>query len=68
MDFVDDGVVAVVVGFALGMARFVRPSLMMVSTWLMCGALAAVIVTGRSPRRDVSLLLAGMALGYFLEY
>ena len=54
--------------FALGMARFIRPSVMMWPTWLMCGALAAVIATGRSPRRDVSLLLAGMALGYFLEY
>jgi len=54
--------------FALGMARFIRPSLMMWPTWLMSGALVVVIVTGHSPRRDVSLLLAGMALGYFLEY
>jgi hypothetical protein len=54
--------------FALGMARFIRPSVMMVPTWLMSGVLGVVIATGNSHRRDVSLLLAGMALGYFLEY
>jgi hypothetical protein len=54
--------------FALGMARFIRPSLHMAPTWVMCAVVGLVIVTGRSPRRDVSLLLAGMALGYFLEY
>jgi hypothetical protein len=54
--------------FALGMARYTQPALMMVSTWAVCVVFAVVIVTGRSPRRDVSLLLAGMALGYFLEY
>lgn len=57
-----------VVVFAAGMARFIRPSLWMMPTWVMCAAVGLVIVTGRAPRRDVSLLVAGMALGYFLEY
>ncbi len=54
--------------FALGMGWFIRPSVTMASTWVMCGIVSLVIVTGRSPRRDVALVLAGMALGYFLEY
>ncbi len=54
--------------FAFGMLRFIRPAITMVPTLLMCGVLIVVIVTCRTPRRDVSLLLAGMALGYFLEY
>jgi len=54
--------------FALGMARFIRPAAMMWPTWLMCGVVAGVMATGREPRRDVALVLAGMALGWFLEY
>jgi hypothetical protein len=59
---------AITAVFVLGMARFVRPSIAMIPTWVMCGVVGLAIVTGRSPRRDVSLLAAGMALGYFLEY
>ncbi len=54
--------------FAVGMARFIRPSIGMLPTWVMIAVVGLAIVTGRAPRRDVSLLVAGVALGYFLEY
>ena len=54
--------------FIVGMARFIQPAMMMIPTWVMCGVVGLVIFTGRALRRDVSLLLAGVALGYFLEY
>jgi hypothetical protein len=54
--------------FIVAMAGFSRPAVMMAPTWVMSGVVGLVILTGRAPRRDVSLLLAGVALGYFLEY
>jgi hypothetical protein len=54
--------------FAVGMGRFIRPSIGMVPTWVTIAVVVLAIVTGRAPRRDVSLLAAGVALGYFLEY
>jgi len=54
--------------FIVAMAHFLRPSLLMAPIWAMGAVGIVVIVTGRAYRRDVSLFLAGMALGYFLEY
>lgn len=57
-----------VLAFVVVMARFVRPSMLMAPIWAMSVVGILVVVTGRAYRRDVSLMLAGMALGYFLEY
>jgi hypothetical protein len=50
------------------MALFFRPVILMPPIWVMSAVGVLVIVTGRAYRRDVSLIVAGMALGYFLEY
>jgi hypothetical protein len=54
--------------FILVMARFFWPTLLMAPVWAMSVVGIIVIFTGRAYRRDVSLMVAGMALGYFLEY
>lgn len=54
--------------FVVVMARFLWPSILMAPIWAMSAVGILVVVTGRAHRRDVSLMLAGMALGYFLEY
>ena len=50
------------------MALFFRPVVLMPPIWVMSAVGVLVAVTGRAYRRDVSLIVAGMALGYFLEY
>lgn len=58
-------------GFVLWMTRFLWPSVRMPATWVALAALVAIAATGgqeRWARRDVSLFLAGLALGIFLEY
>ena len=54
--------------FAGSMIRFLWPSVETTSSQVAIVWIAGVIATGRAPRRDVWLFLAGSALGIFLEY
>ncbi len=58
-------------GFVLWMTRFLWPSVRMPASWVALAALGVIAASGGregSARRDVSLFLAGLGLGVFLEY
>jgi len=62
---------ALAAGFVLWMTRFLWPSVKMPASWVALASLGAIAASGgreRSARRDVSLFLAGLGLGIFLEY
>lgn len=66
------GYLVLAAGFVLWMTLFLWPSVRMPAGWVALAALGAIAASGgwegRSARRDVSLFLAGLGLGIFLEY
>lgn len=54
--------------FMAGMIRFLWPSIGMTSSQVAVVLMGLAVAVGRSPRRDLSLFLAGTLLGIFLEY
>ena len=54
--------------FYAAMIHFLLPAVRMTSTRLGIGLMLLVIATGKAPRRDVALFLAGTLLGILFEY
>lgn len=55
-------------GFVAWMTWFSWPSIHIPSTWVVIVLMLGVLATSRDRHRDVAILLAGAALGVFLEY
>jgi hypothetical protein len=55
-------------GFVAWMASFAWPTSHVPSTLVVYALMVGVLATSQDRHRDVSILLAGAALGYFLEY
>jgi len=54
--------------FAAGMVWFIWPSLNLFSSKAACALIGIVIAAGKARRQDLCLFVAGVGLGFFLEY
>ena len=54
--------------FAVGMVRFMWPSIHLWPSQAACGLIVLVVALGKPHRRDLCLFLAGTGLGFLLEY
>jgi hypothetical protein len=54
--------------FVVGMAGFMWRSIDQPASMVVMGIMFFVLLSGRAPRRDVILFVAGTMLGFFLEY
>lgn len=57
-----------IAAFIVWMGRFMGPSWHITSSQVVMGIMLGVAVSGKTPRRDMVLFVAGTALGYGLEY